>query len=51
MQKQCKYTNEETKERCNSFALKGRDYCFSHDPKNKDEKKSSSQRRQGTKES
>ena len=38
MQKQCKYINEETKEQCNSFALKGSDYCFSHDPKNKDEK-------------
>lgn len=38
MQKQCKYINEETKEQCNSFTLKGSNYCFSHDPKNKEEK-------------
>jgi len=38
MQKQCKYISQKTKEQCNSFVLKGSDYCFSHDPKNKDEK-------------
>lgn len=38
MQNQCKHVNNETLEQCNSFALRGSDYCFSHDPANKSEK-------------
>jgi len=39
MQKQCKYINEVTQEQCNSFTLRGSDYCFSHDPENTNEKR------------
>ena len=38
MQKKCKYINPNTKEKCNSFALEN-GYCFSHDPKKKEDKK------------
>lgn len=37
MQKQCEYTNPETGEQCNGFALKS-GLCFSHDPERKDDK-------------
>ncbi len=38
MQNKCLYINPETQERCNSFALTERNYCFSHDPDNKEAK-------------
>lgn len=38
MQKKCLYINPETQEHCNAFTLTNSDYCFSHDPDNKDEK-------------
>ena len=37
MQKQCKFTNQKTGERCEAFALES-GLCFSHDPEYKKEK-------------
>ncbi len=38
MQKKCLYVNTETQGSCNAFALTDSDYCFSHDPNNKEAK-------------
>jgi hypothetical protein len=35
--KKCKYLFEDGS-RCNAYALKGKDYCFSHDPESKEAK-------------
>lgn len=38
MQKQCKFINPSTGERCGAFALLDSGYCFSHDPGRKSDK-------------